>query len=165
MQYDRHTYKTGHWAQREGGVRHGEEVAIQKPRRGAQDASPWASEGDSPAATAALSLRSPEPRDSSAVLSLVRSGVLWGPLEGHTASWECGHRSAVSAPCSSAGVASPPPGNSFQPRFVPADTTGTQEANECPPLQCGLTPTLLEHSFLRSQTPRPSAGVLLTPHS
>lgn len=156
--------------------RHGEEAAVHKPRRGAQDASP-------------LGLRrtqlcrhpSPEPqasravRDrSSVVLSPVCGSVLWGPQESHTASWGCGHRSTISDP-RAPQPAWPPASQEFlfsRPLFVPTDTTELKKQmrvksqNRGPAsAKCGLTSTLLERSFLRSQTPRPSTEPLLTPHS
>lgn len=118
-----------------------------------------------------LSLRPPEPREEGL---LCCDSVLWGPQEGHTASWGCGHRSTVSDP-RGPQLAWPPASQEFlfsSPLFVPADTTGTQEANEGQvPEQrsslCKVWPNLHTSGtfFLRSQTPGPSTEPLLTPHS
>ena len=114
--------------------RHGEEAAVHKPRRGAQDASPLGlrrtqpcrhPSSEPPASRAA--------RDgSSAVLRPVCRSLLWGPQEGHTASWGCGHRSTVSDPHVPQPAWPPASQESLfsSPLFVPADTSGTQEANE-----------------------------------
>ena len=128
--------KRGSWAQREGDVETqggGGHPEAQERGPGCFSLGPQKE----------LALPPPQPesqatgatRDgSSAVLSPVLGSVLWGPQEGHTASWGCGHRSAVSAP-RAPQPAWPPTSQEFlfsSPLFVPADTTGTQEANECP---------------------------------
>ena len=128
--------KRGSWAQREGGV----ETQGGGGRQEAQERGPGCF---SLGPQKELTLPPPQPESqasgamrhgSSAVLSPVHSSVLWGPQEGHTASCGCGHRSAISAPRTPQPVW-PPASQEFlfsSPLFVPADTTGTQGANECP---------------------------------
>lgn len=168
MQYDRHTYKTGTLGT-EGRWRG--DTGRRWPSRspgGLGTASPWASRRRQPCRHC-----SPRPQVSRAAREM--EALLCRPSPQRCALGAPGRSHSLLGVWTqirrlqplvllSRGRGLPPPGNSsFQPRFVQLTQQELKKQMNVRLCKVWNTPTLLEHSFLRSQTPRPSAGCC-SPH-
>ena len=156
--------------------RHGEEAAVHKPRRGAQGASPLGLRRTQPCHHPSLEPQaSRAARDGSSVVLRPVCAVCSGVPRKVTqppGGVDTDPPSQTLVPLSRHGL--PPPRNSSFPAPSLSQLTQAElkkqmrvKAQNRGPAsaKCGLTSTLLERSFLRSQTPGPLTEPLLTPHS